>query len=113
MDSSYRNMLIGAFITGGVDAGLSAYQAATPATNGNVLFTVVHPAIPPLNCWIADAGVPLALFALGKVTKKPILKQMAKGGAIYGFSELLGQTLYRVALTLQGQTPAATYSVVR
>lgn len=112
MDSSYKNMLIGAFVTGGVDAGLSGYYAMNPAISSNPLYTVVHPAIPPLNCWIADAGVPLALFALGKVTKKPMLKQMAKGGAIYGFSELLGQTLYRVAVIAQGQTPAS-YSIVR
>jgi len=113
MDSSFKNMLIGAFVTGGVDAGLAGYQAMNPAVNGNVIYTVIHPAIPPLNCWIADAGTPLALYALGKVLKKPMLKQMAKGGAIYGISELLGQTLYRVALIAQGQTPAASYSIVR
>jgi hypothetical protein len=113
MESSYKNMLIGAFVTSGVDAGLAAYNAVNPAMNGNVLYTVIHPAIPPLNNWIADAGVPLILYGLGKVTKKPMLKQMAKGGAIYGISELLGQTLYRVALVAQGQTPVASYSIVR
>ena len=106
-------MLIGAFVTGAVDAGLSGYQAMNPAVNGNVLYTVIHPAIPPLNCWIADAGTPLALFALGKILKKPLFTEMAKGGAVYGFSELVGQTLYRVALIAQGQTPASSYTVVR
>jgi len=112
MDSNYKNMLIGAFATGAVDAGLSGYQVMNPAVNGSILYTVIHPAIPPLNCWIADAGTPLALYALSKVLKKPMLKAMAKGGAIYGFSDLVGQTLYRVALIAQGLTPSS-YTVVR
>lgn len=112
MDSSYKKMLIGAFVTGGVDAGLSGYQAMNPAVNGSILYTVIHPAIPPLNCWVADAGTPLALYALGKVLKKRLLVDMAKGGAVYGVSELLGQTLYRVALLAQGVTPLR-YTVVR
>jgi len=111
MDSTYKNMLIGAFATGAVDAGLAAYKNIDPSASGSVLYTVVNPALPSLNCWIADAGVPLALYALGKVTKKKMLIDMAKGGAVYGVSELLGQTLYRVALVAQGQTPS--YSIAR
>jgi len=111
MDSQYKNMLIGAFATASVDAGLEAYKTVNPAVGGSVIYTVVHPALPPLNCWIADAGTPLLLYALGKVMKKPMLTQMAKGGVIYGASELLGQTLYRVALIAQGQTP--TYRIAR
>jgi len=112
MDSSYKNMLIGAFATGAVDAGLEAYKNINPAVNGTVPYIVIHPAIPPVNCWLADAGTPLALYALGKVLKKKMLVDMAKGGAIYGVSELLGQTLYRVALIAQGVTPLR-YTVVR
>jgi len=111
MDSSYKYMLIGAFATGAVDAGLDAYKTINPAVAGNVIYTVVNPALPALNCWIADAGVPLALYALGKVTKKKMLIDMAKGGAVYGVSELLGQTVYRVALVAQGQTPS--YRIAR
>jgi hypothetical protein len=105
MDSSYKNMLIGAFATGAVDAGLEGYAVINPAVKGQIPYIVVHPAIPPVNCWLADAGVPLVLYGLGKVLKKGTLIDMAKGGAIYGVSELLGQTLYRVALIAQGVTP--------
>lgn len=111
MDSSYKNMLIGAFVTGAVDAGLEAYKNANPSAAGSIPYTVIHPAIPALNCWIADAVTPLALYALGKVTKKRMFVDMAKGGAVYGVSELLGQTLYRVALVAQGQT--ASYRIAR
>ncbi len=103
MESSYKNMLIGAFATGAVDAGLEAF---VPATH-----IVVHPAIPAVDDWIASAGMPLALYALGKVFKKKMLTDMAKGGAVYGFSELVGQTLYRVAKLAQGQT--VSYRIVR
>ncbi len=103
MESSYKNMLIGAFATGAVDAGLEAF---VPATH-----IVVHPAIPAVDDWIASAGMPLALYALGKVFKKKMLTDMAKGGAVYGFSELVGETLYRVAKLAQGQT--VSYRIVR
>ena len=105
MDSSYKNMLIGAFATAGVDAGLEGYANINPAVKGQIPYIVIHPAIPPVNCWLADAGVPLVLYVLGKVLKKDTFIAMAKGGAIYGVSELLGQTLYRVALIAQGVTP--------
>lgn len=103
MESSYKNMLIGAFATGAVDAGLEAF---VPATH-----IVIHPAIPAVDDWIASAGMPLALYALGKMFKKKMLTDMAKGGAVYGFSELVGQTLYRVAKLAQGQT--VSYRIVR
>ena len=111
MDSTFKYMLIGAFATGAVDAGLDAYKTINPAIAGNIIYTVVHPAVPALNCFIADAGVPLALYAIGKVTKKRMFIDMAKGGAVYGVSELLGQTLYRVALVAQGVTPS--YRIAR
>jgi len=111
MDSTYKYMLIGAFATGAVDAGLDAYKTINPAVAGSVIYTVVNPALPALNCFIADAGVPLALYAIGKVMKKRMFIDMAKGGAVYGVSELLGQTLYRVALVAQGVTPS--YRIAR
>jgi len=112
MVSKDIGMLIGAVATAGVDAGLEGYANINPAVKGQIPYTVIHPAIPPLNCWLADAGVPLALYAIGKVTKKSFFVDVAKGGAIYGFSELVGQTLYRVALVAQGMTPVS-YTIRR
>lgn len=105
MVSENVSMLIGATVTAGVDAGLEGYANINPAVKSQVPYLVIHPAIPPLNCLLADAGIPLVLYGIGKLTKKPFLKNMAKGGAIYGFSEIVGQTLYRVALVAQGVTP--------
>jgi len=111
MESSYKHMLIGAFATGAVDAGLEAYKNVNPSVGTSPIYTVVNPALPALNCFIADAGVPLALYALGKIMKKKMFIDMAKGGAVYGVSELLGQTLYRVAVIAQGQT--VSYRIAR
>lgn len=112
MVSENVSMLIGAVATAGVDAGLEGYANINPAIKGQAPYIVIHPAIPPLNCWLADAGIPLVLYGIGKVTKKKLLMDMAKGGAIYGFSEIVGQTLYRVALVAQGVTPLS-YTIRR
>jgi hypothetical protein len=104
-----KNMLIGAFVTAGVDAGLEAYWnymygKGTPVAN-IFPYQRIHEALPPYDDWIACAGTPLLLYLLGKGLKKPRLVEMAKGGAIYGVSELLGETMETVAVIA---TPAST-----
>lgn len=111
MVSEDIKMLIGATITAGVDGGLVGYANFNPAAKTSALYTVIHPAIPPVNCLIADAGVPLAMYAIGKAlahkkgSKTNALIELAKGGAVYGVSDLIGQTVYRLALFSQGITP--------
>ena len=107
--SPEKNMFIGAFVTAGVDAGLEGYWnymngKGTPLTDV-FPYQVIHEALPPYDDWIACAGTPLLLYLLGKGLKQPRLVEMAKGGAIYGVSELLGATMERVAYIA---TPAST-----
>ena len=115
MDSVEKNMLIGAFATSAVDMGLEAnftYNAGLDnPLDGQFPYIGIHDAIPSLDDWIADAGVPALMYLLGKVMKKNRLIQMAKGGAIYGASQLAGVTLYRVA-KFATPAPAARYVVV-
>jgi hypothetical protein len=114
-DPTEKNLLLGAFATAGVDVGLEGYYGYTVASGkelkGQFPFIEFHPAIPPLDDWIACAVFPALLYTLGKGMKKNSLVQMAKGGAIYGVSELIGQTVYRVAGQIQ--PTAARYIVVR
>jgi hypothetical protein len=115
-----KNMLIGALVTGITDAALEGYftymQAQGKAPEGQFPYIIVPGAewIPPLDDWIANAGVPFLLYVAGKYTKKPALTSMAKGGAIYGVSTLIGVTAVRVSWKAQGKmTLPATYQVVR
>jgi len=118
MHTVEKNLLLGAFATSLVDAGLEGYFAYTVASGtpittmrGQFPYEEIHPMIPPVDDWIACALFPAGLWFMGKYTKKDSLIQMAKGGAIYGVSELLGQTVYRVVR--QTQPAAARYSLVR
>lgn len=113
-----KNMLIGAGITAGVDLALEAYFAymqakGTPIPNTQFPYEVLHPAIPPVNNILAEGGTPLILYLLGKGLKKEALIEMAKGGVVYGGSELIGQTVFRVAVTTVPAPPAATYKIIR
>ena len=105
MVSENVGMFIGAVATGAVDAGLESYGNINPAVKSTVPYMVINPAIPPVNCWLSDAGTPLVLYALGKLTKKDLLMHAAKGAGIYGFCDLLGQTVYRLAMVAAGKTP--------
>ncbi len=115
-----KNMLIGALVTGITDAALEGYytymDAQGKAPAGQFPYYVVPGAewIPPLDDWIASAGVPALLYVAGKFLRKDSLKSMAKGGAIYGVSTLIGLTAVRVSWKAQGKMSLpATYQVVR
>lgn len=115
MDPVEKNMLIGAFTTGAVDAGIEGYftYMGGQGTNlrGQFPYIEISPYLPPVDDWLAEAGIPLALYLLGKGLKKKALVDMAKGGAIYGVSQLAGITLVRVAKQVAPPT-AARYVVV-
>lgn len=115
-----KNMLIGALVTGVADAALEGYyaymdaQGKAPSNQFPYMIIPQAPFIPPLDDWIACAGVPALLYAMGKFMKKPSLKSMAKGGAIYGISTLIGETMVRATWQMQGKIkPAsATYTYI-
>jgi hypothetical protein len=103
LDTTEKNLLIGAFVTAGVDLAFEAnfgYQVGQGKTaEPSFLYQVVGTHyLPPLDDWIAGVGTPLALYLAGKLLKKDSLKTMAKGGAIYGVSMLAGITEARVAI---------------
>jgi len=112
MDTVEKNLLIGAFGTGLVASGLEGYYDYTVASGTPLRdqfpYMIIHPMIPPVGDWIVCALLPAGLWLMGKYTKKASLVQMAKGGAIYGASELIGQTVYRVVR--ESQPAAARYS---
>jgi hypothetical protein len=113
-----KNMLIGAFATAGVDLALEGYFAYLDGTGnpprGQFPYYEIHPAIPPLDDWIACAGVPLGLYLVGKQMRKGSLVEIAKGGAIYGVGTLVGETAYRVMAMSAPPAPSVSYyQVVR
>jgi len=115
-----KNTLIGALVTGIADAALEGYYAYMDAQGkplrGQFPYLLIPGAefVPPLDDWIACAGVPALLYAMGKFMKKPALKSMAKGGAIYGISTLIGVTAMQASYQLQGRytPPQARYTYI-
>ena len=116
-----KNMLIGALATGLVDATLEGYfgymagQGKAPANQFPYIVIPGAEWLPPGDDWLAWAGTPLVLYAMGKLMKKPALIEMSKGGAIYGVSAFVGQTTLRVSYKLQGKlsTPMTYQYVLR
>lgn len=105
MDKTEKNFMIGALTTGFVDLALEGYFTyqvglGTPPTD-NPLYTSFTPYLPPLDDWLALAGVPLLMYGLGKMQKSKRIVEFAKGGAIYGASELIGKTAYRIVKETQ------------
>lgn len=114
MDKVEKNLLIGAGATAGVDLALEGYYEynaglGTPMRD-QWIYTEINPWIPPVDDLIALIGIPLTMYAVGKGMKKKSLVTMAKGGAIYGVSEIAGQYLYKLVRATQ---PTLRYTVVR
>lgn len=109
-----KNMLIGAFATGLTQAGLEGYwnymaaQGKAPA--GQFPYISLSEYIPPLDVWISCAGIPAALYAIGKLMRKDTAVKMAKGGAIYGTGTLIGVTTVRLT---RKAAPTAQYVLAR
>lgn len=102
MESEEKNMLAGAFASGMANLALEAnWILGSP-----VPFpyrTVVHHVLPPSDDWIAEAGVPLLLYGIGKGTKKKGWIDAAKGAAVYGISELAGITAFRLITEMRAR----------
>lgn len=110
-----KNMLIGALATSLTQAALEGYYnymtAIGKSPGGQIPYVgVLEGYVPSLDTWLSCAGVPLALYAVGKLMKKDGVVTMAKGGAIYGASSLIGITMVRISYKAQG---TMTYQLVR
>jgi hypothetical protein len=112
MEPVTKNLIIGAFVTAGVKLGLEAYYTYSggqgKSLRGTFPYMEISPYLPPVDDFLASAGVPLLLYALGKGMKKERLVELSKGGAIYGTSELIGCTTYRLVNAAAGG-PALAY----
>ncbi len=117
-----KNLLIGALVTGIADAALEGYYVYMGAKGASLRNTFPYYTVPgaewlpPTDKWLSDAGLPLALYMIGKYMRKPGLMQMGKGGAIYGVSNLVGITTVRASWTMQGKSGFGlpmTYQVVK
>lgn len=103
MEAEEKHMLAGAFASGLTNLGLEAYwlhEVQAGRSPGFPYVKVLHNVLPPLDDWIAEAGVPLVLYGLGKGLKKRSFIEAAKGAAVYGISELFGITVFRVITEL-------------
>lgn len=113
-----KNMLIGAFTAGALDAALEGYWAYKYAGGYNISTHPEDPAyflyanfnywIPNLSDIIPLIGVPAILYYMGKRRRSSKLKAMGMGAAVYGISELIGWT----ALKLSASAAGMSYRVV-
>ena len=113
MDSTEKNLIIGAFGTAALSAlseGYFNYMGGKGTPPQGFPYGSISPLLPPYDAMMALGGFPLLLYALGKGMKKESLVQIAKGGAIYGVPELIGITTIRAIRQTQA---TATYRMVR
>ena len=102
MESEEKNMFVGAFTSGMANLALEAYWILKKPT-GFPYVKVLHDVLPPGDDWIAEAGVPLLLYGIGKGTKKKGWIDAAKGAAVYGISELVGITAFRLITEMRAR----------
>jgi hypothetical protein len=120
--SEEKNMLIGAFVTVAVDAGLEGYYTYRDGAGYKInqhtedplyyLYYSINEWLPPVDDLIALVGVPVLLWGLGKYRKSQKMRQMGLGAMVYGFSEIIGWTALKVARAASGKSVASQYSVV-
>jgi hypothetical protein len=55
------------------------------------------PALPPIDDWVCDVGIPAALLLAGAFTKKQTLKDMGLGAALTGAATFVHDVLSRMA----------------
>ena len=103
-------MALGAFITGLSDLALEALYMSDPAKWANTwpfVKTLDRDELPPVEDFVVGAGVPSALYILGNLAKSQRVKDLAKGGGIYGTCMLGHHTAARIAYSRKGWPPAA------
>lgn len=113
-----KNMLVGAFVAGGLDAALEGYWAYRYAGGYNIgqhpedplyyLYWNYNYWLPNLSDVIPLIGVPALLYYAGKRKRSSKLKAMGLGAAVYGISEIIGWTAVKIA----GAAAGVSYKVV-
>lgn len=109
-----KNMMIGAFTAGGLQAVLDGYFGYRLAGGVNVATTPTEPAywlynqfnfwIPNLSQLIPWFAVPGALWYVGKKKHSSKLKHIGLGGLVFGVAEFVGVLAYKATATATGQS---------
>lgn len=94
LDFLSNTEFLGAIVGGLTDTALEAYVMLNPAAYGTFPYITLDP-LPPADDLIAEAGVPIAEYAIGHMTKRETLKKLGQGGLIYGLPTLLRTTMAR------------------
>ena len=122
-NTNEKNMLMGAFTAGGVDAILEGYWAYRYAGGVNITTTPTDPAywlyaslnywVPPVNDLISKIGVPALLYYMGKRRRSSKLKAMGIGAGVYGLANIIGWTAVKLSAVAAGMSyRAVTQGVV-
>lgn len=108
-----KNMMIGAFTAGGLQALLDGYFGYKLAGGVNISSTPSDPAfwlynnfnfwLPNLSQIIPWFGVPALMYYVGKKKRTGRLKAMGTGGLIYGVAEFIGLTAFKATAVATGQ----------
>jgi hypothetical protein len=109
-----KNMLVGAFTAGTLDAVLEGYWAYRWGSGYDIAQHPEDPAyflyanfnywIPNLSDLIPLVGIPALLYFLGKRKRSSKLKAMGLGAAVYGLSEIIGMTALKLSATAAGMS---------
>ena len=109
-----KNMMVGAFATGGVQAVMDAYYGFRLASGTNIATTPSDPAywlytnfnlwLPNLSQIIPWFAMPTIFWYIGKKKHSSKLKSIAMGGLVFGIAELVGTTAFKLSAVATGQT---------
>lgn len=108
-----KNMMVGAFVSGGLSALMNGYFAYRLAGGTNVGNTPTDPAfwlyskfagvwVPNLAQIIPWFGVPGLMWYFGKKKGRSKLRTLGIGGLIFGVSEFVALTAYNVSAVATG-----------
>lgn len=114
MLTEQKNMMLGAFTSGGLQAALDGYFGYKLASGVNIATTPTDPAywlyynynfwLPNVSQLIPWFGVPGLLYYVGKKKHNSKMKSMGEGGLVFGVSEFVGTTAFKVAAVATNQS---------
>lgn len=115
-----KNMMVGAFVSGGLGALLNGYFGYRLASGTNIANTPSDPAywlyanyagywVPNLSELIPWFGVPAVLYYLGKKKHSGKIRLMGLGGLVYGVSAFVAVTAFKASAAATGNM---TYRVI-
>lgn len=125
--SEEKNMMVGALTAGGLQAVLDGYFGYRLGGGTNIANTPADPLywlytnmtgigawVPNLSQLIPWFAVPSILWYVGKKKRKSKMRLMGIGGLVYGVSEFVATTVFKVSAVATGNMqPYRVVGVVR